>query len=225
MSTLELIWDSEPTRGRYKLWSWTTGTNTHYVARVIRKLRVVGGDGTRTHASQLFSARIGAHDTPMVIPESNRDERCAGAVVKMAYTPDELVNLEQEASMYEALRKVQGLAVPKVYGHFRGRVNGKEIACLVMQYCQPPYLGDPDYKGRYIMDAAYSIHAHGVAHGDLLNGRHIVPHNRWMMFVDLSKATSHRCVHGQKVLGRDGVLRMGSCSELVALEQLYGRYM
>ncbi|KAF7303680.1 hypothetical protein MIND_00597400 [Mycena indigotica] len=218
MSTLELFWPEK--RSYLKLWSWTTETDTDYVAHIIKSI----ANGGRDHSLRVLTARIGAHKTDMTIPKSNRDEKTLPAIVKMAQTPEQIATLEREAAMYRVLKKVQGRAVPKIYGHFRGRVDGKEIQCLLMQYGKPPFMGDRDYIGRYNMDAIYAIHASGIVHGDLLDERHMIESRNTIMVVDLSTATTHRCMHGQKVMGRDGVCRIAKCPEVAALEEKYGSY-
>nr|GAT52013.1 predicted protein [Mycena chlorophos] len=227
MSTLHLIWPEE--KIDYKLWSWTLPTTTHYVAHITRRM-------PGKHASQaLLTARLGAHNNNnnpteiyMPIPRHNGDERCPPAVVKMALDEEEIANLEHESAMYEVLGREQGRSVPRVFGHFRGRVDGREIACLLMEYCVPPFLGHRDDIGKFIMGSAYAIHARGVVHGNLQNDHHhIVPHPCGMMLLDLSTAQPHRCLHGRQleVADRNGRYVVGVCPELAALERKYGCYL
>jgi hypothetical protein len=121
MSTLELIWDAQK---RYKLWSWTNGS-VHYVAHFIRRLE--GRDNVCT-------VRIGERGTPRE-PRGNRDESAAVGIVKLAFTPAESDALEREAQCYARMQKLQGVAVPRCWGHFRGKVAGAEMSCLVIDYC------------------------------------------------------------------------------------------
>ncbi|KAJ7198869.1 hypothetical protein GGX14DRAFT_469200 [Mycena pura] len=210
MSTLELIWDAHT---RYKLWSWTNGS-THYVAHVIRRLN------GRPH---IFTVRIGARGTATV-PTSNTDECASVAVVKMASTPEAAEALAREAQVYAQLAGVQGIAVPRCFGHFHGRVGGKEVVCLVLEYCAGfpgEQMQDPH---RQIMFSAYALHAQGIMHGDLLSGRHFVKSGRAMMILDFAAAVPHHCLHGKRVLGPDGRPGRGVCPELAALEQSYGVY-
>ncbi|KAJ7078507.1 hypothetical protein C8R44DRAFT_96873 [Mycena epipterygia] len=208
MSTLELIWDAHTS---YKLWSWTNGT-VHYVARFIRRL-----DGK----SNICTVRIGERGSHSA-PTSNTDDNAAVAVVKMAFTPEGSDALAREAQFYTQLHDIQGSAVPRCLGHFRSKVSGSEMSCLVLDYCtgvpgEPMH--DPYLK---IMSAAYAMHASGVMHGDLLHGRHFVKSGRRMMIVDFSAAVPHHCAHGREVRGPDGRRQIGSCPELSALERVYG---
>ncbi|KAJ7242924.1 hypothetical protein C8J57DRAFT_1557015 [Mycena rebaudengoi] len=198
MSTLELIWDAQTT---YKFWSWTNG-NVHYVARFIRRLP----------------------KRPMYAPcvSANVDENAGVAVVKLAFDPAAIEALEHEAQFYNQLKDLQGGAVPRCLGHFRSKVGGRDIACLVVDYCT----GIPGEQmhglNRKIMAAAYAVHASGVMHGDLLDGHHFVKNMRQMTIVDFSAAVQHRCIHGMPMRGSDGHRRVGVCPELAVLENIYG---
>ncbi|KAJ7621045.1 hypothetical protein FB45DRAFT_928201 [Roridomyces roridus] len=208
MSTLELIWDAHTT---YKLWSWTNG-NVHYGARLIRRL-----DGR----DNICTVRISAG----ALPRSNTDTDADVAVIKMAWTPDGTEALEREAQFYDAhMGQLQGRVVPRCLGHFRGKVAGKQMSCLVLEYCPPvpeKHIHDPHQK---IMSAMYEIHDSGVMHGEALDGRHFIKNGRKMMIVDFSSAVAHQCVHGREVRGHDGRRHVGVCSELKALERIYGVY-
>jgi hypothetical protein len=121
MSTLELIWDAQKT---YKLWSWTSGS-VHYVARFIRRL-----DGR----NNLCTVRIGERGSSSA-PRSNTDENAGVAVIKLAFTPEGSQALAREAQFYAQMLNVQGSAVPRCLGHFRSKVAGSEMSCLVLDYC------------------------------------------------------------------------------------------
>ncbi|KAK7052453.1 hypothetical protein R3P38DRAFT_3344302 [Favolaschia claudopus] len=208
MSTLELIWNSEK---RYKMWSWKNG-NVHYVAHFIRRI---------DKRDNVCTVRIGERGGPKV-PKSNRDEDAAVGVVKLAFTPDASDALEREAQCYTQMESLQGVAVPRCLGHFRSKVAGAEMSCLVLDYCVG-YPGDPmlDVRRR-IMTAAYALHAQNVLHGDLLDGRHFVKSGRDVAIVDFAAAVPHKCVHGRRIHGPDGRTVIGSCPELAALERIYG---
>lgn len=121
MSTLELIWDAQTS---YKLWSWTNGS-VHYVARFIRRL-----DGR----NNICTVRIASGEQRA--PRSNTDEDAAVAVVKLAWTREGADALEREAQFYRVqMEGVQGRAVPRCLGHFRSKVAGAEMSCLVLDYC------------------------------------------------------------------------------------------
>ncbi|KAJ6494009.1 hypothetical protein C8R47DRAFT_1213689 [Mycena vitilis] len=210
MSTLELIWDAHKS---YKLWSWTNGT-AHHVAHFIRRL-----DGR----PDVCTVRIGERGSPLA-PRSNRDENAAVAVIKIAFTADEADALEREAGCYSKLVALQGIAVPRCLGYYRNKAQGKEMSCLVLDYCvgvPGEQMVDPHRK---IMTAAYALHCQGVMHGDLLDGRHFLKSGRKMLIVDFAAAVPHHCIHGSHIQGPDGRWTMGSCPELSALERIHGVY-
>ncbi|KAJ7167578.1 hypothetical protein C8R46DRAFT_1093466 [Mycena filopes] len=214
MSTLELVWDAHTT---YKLWSWTNGS-VHYVAHFIRQL-----NPNRTGAREnICTVRIGERGSKRA-PRSNRDEDADVAVIKLAFTREAAAALEREAHCYAQLQDVQGIAVPRCLGHFHSKTKGIEISCLVLEYC----VGDPGQMAephRKIMAAAYALHARGVMHGDLLDGRHFVKSGRQMLIVDFAAAVPHQCPHNQEMRGPDGRRCMGVCPELSALARNYGMY-
>ncbi|KAJ6536020.1 hypothetical protein DFH09DRAFT_1091570 [Mycena vulgaris] len=210
MSTLELIWDAP--HKSYKLWSWTSGAPVHYIARVIRRL---------DRHPNLCTVRIGERGAPNA-PASNTDQNADVAIVKLAFAPEGADALAREAQFYAQLQGLQGGAVPVCRGHFRGKVGGAEVACLVLDYCAGApgeSLRDPY---RRIMAAAYAVHAAGVMHGDLMDGRHFVRSGRRMAIVDFAAAVVHQCTHGMQVRGPDGRRQVGVCPELAALERVYG---
>jgi hypothetical protein len=121
MSTLELVWDAHKT---YKLWSWTNGS-VHYIAHFIRRL-----DGK----PNICTVRIGERGSPSA-PRSNVDQNAAVGVVKLAFTREASETLEREAQCYAQMQSIQGVAVPRCLGHFRSKVAGLEMSCLVLDYC------------------------------------------------------------------------------------------
>ncbi|KAJ6551712.1 hypothetical protein B0H19DRAFT_177009 [Mycena capillaripes] len=208
MSTLELIWD---THKSYKLWSWTNGS-AHYVAHFIRRL---GG------RNNLCTVRIGERGSVRA-PTSNVDQNADVGVIKLAFSAEASDALEREARCYAQMAGIQGVAVPRCLGHFRSKVKGVEMSCLVLDYC----VGVPgeqmhDSNGK-ILSAAYALHAQEVMHGDLLDGRHFVKSERRMLIVDFAAAVPHKCVHGKHIYGPDGRRLIGVCPELSALERIYG---
>ncbi|KAF8218192.1 hypothetical protein K438DRAFT_1796482 [Mycena galopus ATCC 62051] len=209
MSTLELIYAEKGKR--YKLWSWTNGS-VHYVAHFIRRLQ---------GRENVCTVRIGERDNA---PRSNRDEDAAVGIVKLAFTPEASDALEREARCYVQMQALQGVAVPRCLGHFRSKVAGAEMSCLVLDYCAGvpgEQMQDPHRK---IMAAAYALHNQNIMHGDLLDGRHFVKSERRMFVVDFAAAVPHKCVHGRLIYGPDGHRTIGVCPELEALERIHGAY-
>lgn len=119
MATLQLIWDSQHT---YDLWSWSIG-NVHQTARIIRRIK-----------NRVYSAHVGPRGmepTQMIIIKTGRGE-------------GEMPQLNREAELYDnELRYLQGTVVPKTFGFFRGKVDGVDLACLLLEYCSGPPLVNP----------------------------------------------------------------------------------
>ncbi|KAJ6617582.1 hypothetical protein B0H10DRAFT_1797142 [Mycena sp. CBHHK59/15] len=195
MSTLQLIWDANTI---YDLWSWTNG-KTHYTARVVRRLK-----------NDVYTVRIGPRGT----------EPTDVIVLKLAHGADAVADLEREAALYEQqLKPLQGAVVPQCYGFYMTKVNGRLLACLLLENCA----GVPgekvlDINGK-VLRAAYALHAAGVLHGDLADGHHFVNMGRELRIVDFSTAVPHQCVHGPDGRGRH---RGCVCPELAVLEDRYG---
>ena len=57
-------------------------------------------------------------------------------IIKSALGPDEMILLKREAEFYSnELRLLQGTVVPKCFGFFRGKVDGVDFGCLLLEYC------------------------------------------------------------------------------------------
>jgi len=57
--------------------------------------------------------------------------------LKIARSDRDLEDLEKERSFYQReLKPLQGRAVPRLLGFFRGQSDGTKIACMLMEYCQ-----------------------------------------------------------------------------------------
>ncbi|KAK1234855.1 hypothetical protein PQX77_001949 [Marasmius sp. AFHP31] len=84
-------------------------------ARVIRKL---GG--------KVYQARIGFKGQ-----ETNRT-----VALKIARGQDEVRMLYHESQVYQGeLRSLQGTVVPEYYGSFMTRIDGTEVAVMVLELC------------------------------------------------------------------------------------------
>jgi hypothetical protein len=89
--------------------------NTHQTARIIKCLN-----------NRVYTAHIGPRG--MAAAEI--------IVVKVAFSPDEVMLLNREAEFYSnELRDLQGTVVPKFFGFFRGKVDGADFGCLLLEYC------------------------------------------------------------------------------------------
>ncbi|KAJ7716330.1 hypothetical protein DFH07DRAFT_762497 [Mycena maculata] len=200
MSTLELIWDTQTT---YQLWSWNNNT-VHYTAQLVRRIK-----------NEVYTFRIGARGM----------EPTDIIAIKVARGKENVEDLEREMGFYEnQLKGLQGTVVPKCYGFYTTKVQGTPLGCLLLEYCSGPHAVDRERVAHYNMRAAYALHAAGVLHGDLLDGRHFVPMGRETRIVDFAVAVPHQCVNG---LGRrlegHGRHRPCGCQELALLESAYGR--
>ena len=110
MATLQLVWDG---RG-YDMWSWTMG-EIHHAARTMRKVR-----------NNVYLAHFG--------PRGAQPNQVV--IAKMARGPEEMHALTREAEFYmNELRSLQGTAVPRLLGSFRGRERGVELGCLILEHC------------------------------------------------------------------------------------------
>lgn len=57
-------------------------------------------------------------------------------IIKTARGEDEMETLNREFQFYEGeLKHLQGHVVPLCFGSFRGKVDGVDFGCLVLEYC------------------------------------------------------------------------------------------
>ncbi|KAJ7083649.1 hypothetical protein B0H15DRAFT_1024064 [Mycena belliarum] len=169
MSTLELIWD---TKTAYKLWSWNNAYgNAHYMAQLVRRIK-----------KDVYTVRIG------VCGKEPSDV----VALKISRGKEEVEDMAREAGFYEQqLKGLQGTVVPKCYGFYTTTVQGTPLGCLLLEYCSGPPERIPDLNGKALR-AAYSLHAAGVLHGDLLDGHHFVTMGRDLRIVNFSVAVAHQ---------------------------------
>lgn len=84
-------------------------------------------------------------------------------IIKSALGPDEMLLLTREAEFYSnELRSLQGTVVPKCFGFFRGKVDGVDFGCLLLEYCsgRAPVWNMLEFKfvsGILIMTVFYSF--------------------------------------------------------------------
>jgi hypothetical protein len=118
MATLELVWDRQHT---YTFWSWST-EHVHQTARVVRRLK-----------GHVYAAHIG--------PRGMEPEQLIALKIARG---EELPELEREVEFYDnELRGLQGSVVPRCFGSFKGKVDGIDVACLLMEFCSGPPVRDP----------------------------------------------------------------------------------
>jgi hypothetical protein len=68
------------------------------------------------------------------------------AALKLAIGSREIEEMDNEVGYYRyELKALQGKAVPQLFGHYRGTVDGLEIACMVMELLEGPGPGDKGY--------------------------------------------------------------------------------
>jgi hypothetical protein len=67
--------------------------------------------------------------------------------VKIAHNEKELENMATEAKFYDELEPLQGSVVPRVFGFFKGDIDGVKFGCLLMEYCSgPPKIDSHEWK-------------------------------------------------------------------------------
>ncbi|KAF7436422.1 hypothetical protein PC9H_003255 [Pleurotus ostreatus] len=207
MSSLTLIWANEaaPVSGNNQvLQPWITQpatSNANLVCRIHTRIR-----------SRLFVGSINGIPGPLAI--------------KFARDGYEVETLQKEIQFYDkSLKTLQGDVVPKVFGGYRGRADGVDIAVFIMEYCQSVEEPDAREFNRKVMLAACKLHAAGVMHRNLLASHHIISTVKGLRFVDFSDGIMHRCPGANpqvQCVGR-GNQPVG-CFELDVLEQTYGQY-
>ncbi|KAI0375432.1 hypothetical protein BV20DRAFT_933752 [Pilatotrama ljubarskyi] len=119
--------------------------------------------------------------------------------------------LRWEASMYAGpLKDLQGKVVPFFYGFFTGRVDGREVGCIVLEWCpvnEWVTFGKPTPEElRQRMDAVRLLHRAGVKHGQLFHrhdslrisdGRHFLrAPDGTIRIVGFQRARVHECAGG-----------------------------
>lgn len=95
----------------------------HLTARIVRRLK-----------SHVYTAHIGPRGR----------EPTELVVLKMARGKEEFADLEREVEFYDnELRYLQGSVVPRFQGYFKTKVDGIDLACLLLEYCSGPPTRDP----------------------------------------------------------------------------------
>ncbi|KAJ8084558.1 hypothetical protein AAF712_004304 [Marasmius tenuissimus] len=179
-------------------------------ARVIRKL-----------SGKVYQARIGLKGQ-----ETNRT-----VALKIARGQDQVRMLYHEAQVYQGeLKPLQGTVVPKYHGSFMTRIDGTEVAVMVLEYCgnTPQQMAmkqipTVEYT-RKLMIAICKLHQAGVVHGSIRldQQHHILEVGHELRIVDFTNAGRfHTCVGGTPVLVRGGRHDQG-CAELVMMEEEFG---
>ncbi|KAG9222429.1 hypothetical protein CCMSSC00406_0002764 [Pleurotus cornucopiae] len=207
MSSLTLIWTNEaaPASGNNQvLQSWITQPATskaNLVCRINKRIR-----------SRLFVGSIDGIPGPLAI--------------KFARDAYEVDTLQKEIHFYDkSLKTLQGVVVPKVFGGYRGRVDGADMAVFIMECCQSVEEPDAREFNRKVMLAACKLHAAGVMHRNLLASHHIISTVKGLRFVDFSDGIMHMCPGANpqvQSVGRGN--QPSGCFELDVLEQTYGQY-
>ncbi|KAI0064505.1 hypothetical protein BV25DRAFT_1800527 [Artomyces pyxidatus] len=151
----------------------------------------------------------------------------ARACIKYASGKEEVDRLVAEARFYLfELRNLQGVAVPTFYGLFEGRVDGRPIACMVLELCtgRDAICKYADEFNRLVMVAVCKIHGEGVLHGNLHDYRHFVMKGKQVFVVDFSMAIRHKCEGGTPALQWDGLVNDAptGCIELYIAERKFG---
>ncbi|KAJ7157136.1 hypothetical protein C8R46DRAFT_1040214 [Mycena filopes] len=162
-------------------------------------------------------------------------------VLKMARDAGGIAALELEASFYiNELKSLQGTAVPWFYGIYHGHIDGVPVACMLLEYRRQVPVIHPGREvsilfrfaavgqvlippsSRRVMLAACAVHAAGVMHCDLENGRQFVLSGKNIKIVDFSCAIAHRCPGATPTLHPGMGSAPTGCQELLMLEESHG---
>lgn len=109
MSTLDLHFNNTT----YRLWTPTSSRMPLLLPQTATIFRPIGGN--------VYFARMGANHRAL----------------KLAFNREEVTNLQREAIFYENdLKDLRGQHVPEYYGIYFGNVEGEEVACMVLEYCE-----------------------------------------------------------------------------------------
>lgn len=119
MATLKLRWDRFHS---YTLWSWSAGSQ-HKTAEVVKRI-----------SSTIHTARLGPRlEAPSEV-----------VIIKLARGEAAFEKLAREADIYtNELRHLQGTVVPKFYGFYKGKVDGIDLGCMILEYCSGLPVWDP----------------------------------------------------------------------------------
>ncbi|RDB28540.1 hypothetical protein Hypma_015944 [Hypsizygus marmoreus] len=201
MATLQLIWDHRS----YDMWTWSM-ENTHQTAHIMKRIK-----------NNVYLAHLGPLGA----------EPTHAVVVKVAQSPREMHALMTETEFYmNDLVHLQGTVVPRCYGFFKGKVDGNEIACLLLEYCAgfaPRNHKEKVEENRAKMVAACKIHQIGISHGDLVRGRHFVKLGDDVRIIDFSIAVRHRCPGALPILRDSRACHaIEQCRELALMEEMCG---
>lgn len=148
--------------------------------------------------------------------------------LKYAAGTEAVAALQRENLLYrQDLAELAGVAVPQIYGFFRGGTMAAPIACLIMELCMSTeMLKTPDEFCRLAMLTLCKVHKAGVMHNTVLDLRHFVMKGKQVLLVDFSDALIHPCGNAHPVVHEDAHSRCGDddhdqseCQELVKAEQ------
>ncbi|KAA1473266.1 hypothetical protein DENSPDRAFT_779788 [Dentipellis sp. KUC8613] len=125
------------------------------------------------------------------------------AVCKLAYGGRTMKRLAAEARFYSGkLSHLQGVCIPRFYGHFLGECEDGPVSCIVLEYCGEDvytYCAEqPIEFKRALIYAVIAIHEAGVRHFDLRN-RNVVNYNGLPMIIDFGEAEDHECERQMEV--------------------------
>ncbi|KAJ4485695.1 hypothetical protein J3R30DRAFT_3283749 [Lentinula aciculospora] len=204
MSTLQLIYDHKI----YELWSWESQQNVHQTAQVIKKPLTTRGN--------IRIAYLGPRDAND--PESL-------VIIKLA-RDNEVKVLEREYRVYmDNLRHLQGSVVPICYGFYRGKAQGEDFACMLLEYCRGTVTYSIQERNHQIMLGVCKLHQAGILHGTLDDMHHILCSNIGIRIIDFSEVIqNHRCVGATPLLTHPSSVAASrnGCPELVLMEKIYG---
>ncbi|CAL1694052.1 unnamed protein product [Somion occarium] len=136
----------------------------------------------------------------------------------------QLLRLAREHELYmNDLRYLQGKVVPRNYGMYVGVVEGREVGCLVLEWCDSSTLVEENDFMCQMMGAATKIHAAGIMHNALADRKHrVVDKNRKLRIVGFGNATRHKCPGSvPRSFNPENGPSPAGCSELDALDEMF----
>ncbi|THH16498.1 hypothetical protein EW146_g4150 [Bondarzewia mesenterica] len=160
-------------------------------------------------------------------PQYDFPSRCC---IKFASNRKEYDALEWENEVYTLdLQRLQGDAVPRLYGFFGADIGNGKVGCLVMELCtriDAAILRHSERSRelhRRVMVAICKVHDANIWHGDLRYA-HCVMNEGKVYIVDFAQASRHRCLGASApaVHDRDPQSVRG-CGELYDAESFFGK--
>ncbi|KAL4259586.1 hypothetical protein AB1N83_009474 [Pleurotus pulmonarius] len=186
------------------------------------------GDETQEYSICDLKVRVSHKDTTvyrgmLTLPDS---EEPVAVVVKTDFFAETMRprDFEREADMYENhLWDLQDKAIPRCYGLFQSKEDGKISSFLVLRDCGNPIVEPRNLTKSFkskVINAVYCIHFLGFTHGDISYDNIIIDKDGRPFIIDLQSAKPHVCGVKERLLigeeSRDvGCAEMMQCAALI----------